>query len=217
MKKRVTSFVLSLAMVFSLGSPAFATENTLAEEYDWDYDLAMERGYLTHEDNLPEGVILNENEIFIPAQVPSPLHAQAKIASMQQNRAANVISRVNPASDPWDYYSWDYVGTIQSDTMMDVIIDSTGTLFFSTLFTSLGVTALIVLTYSVYDISAALLEHIRTYGTAMGYYNKYLYTARNPGDIPYIDYEITYFYTHPDRTPEHFIDIYRDWVFAVAP
>ena len=68
MKKRVTSFVLSLAMVFSLGSPAFATENTLAEEYDWDYDLAMERGYLTHEDNLPEGVILNENEIFIPAQ-----------------------------------------------------------------------------------------------------------------------------------------------------
>ena len=118
--KRTLSVFLIMCLLCSVFTQiAMADEHTDAENYDYDYDLAMERGYLTAEDDLPDGIVLSEGEVFIPAAVPNPGHADAyaKMAEMpmQMGMIEGGSYSTNDFSSPsdeaeWNRHTWDYVG-----------------------------------------------------------------------------------------------------------
>lgn len=207
------ALALALVMCLTLAVPAFASDQTSFPNHnEWDYDLAMEKGYLTYEDRRPSGITLKENEIFIPAEVPSPVHAQAILE----------MNSVHPESrglgaDPWKQYSWEYTGCIQSNTMLDAVTTGAFSFARSVVLTLLKVPAEYSITASTLLFTSDALDYIGKYGMAMGYYNNYLYSAKNPGMFPYIDYSITYMYSDPSRIPAYHLDTLKDWEYALLP
>lgn len=210
--KKILSLALALVMSLSLYIPVFATQKKVV--YDWDYDLAMSRGYLTAEDKLPEGVELHEGEIFIPAQIKSSDHADG-VAMLNTANSGEMMTN-GLGSDPWSQYSWTYLGVVKSSTQIDVKNSNVA-------YAAMAIPGMAFAPYgcalTIFVLIDALYDRCVVGDTISGYYNRYLYTASNPGMYPYIDYSREFFYYDSARTNLITSDDNPvcDWEYALLP
>lgn len=207
--KRIVSTSLAFTMLFLVCGQALAlastSEKTAHAIYDYDHDLAMERGYLVKGDDLPQGVILEEGEEFVPASVPDPMH---RIAMMQRS-----------AED----YNWVYNGYTRGNSRVDawftgVVLYVTASLYglaapsWSIALGAVGVSALDLL-----EELAELLEDPDDSIRLTGYYNKFMWYTYDDPIYPYIyKYQVDY-YTDQARTADDYIGTTTYEEYALLP
>ena len=196
--KRILSVLLIMCILCGMFSQvAMADEHTGLDVYDYDYELALERGYLTAEDDLPDGVSLEEGEIFVPAAVPDPGHAVA-IARMREKRMQSSTRDFSNTCHEavWEYYEWDYLGYVKGRTKVkltwDLLIEEAVSSVFVDSIMDLYdiVMPWVVDVQSYVNLATDLYEIWYGKDSVDSYYKKYMWQAVEPEDYAYIHFHL---------------------------
>lgn len=187
MKKTINRFLsvcISLSILLSLcllpGHAAYSNDSAII--------VATNNKAGSYSANLPEGIVLNEGDIWVPADEPSEFHPDNSISP--QGEGAVIVPE-----------GYTYIGYRRSDSPWKVsklsVTSGAATTIWLEMFSISGAGA--VITGIIVAVLVGWADNLTVGSSYPGVYYDYYYKCDNPGPFPYIYFHHYRYYAAKDK------------------